>query len=216
MSCCSGCDYGQGCNGLGSLGGPDPYVMAGSVVSWRGSIQKQPNGGWTDSVDATDLYVKPKLEAALVAAGFPGAIIEQQGFFDHENTITVVTGIDYGALNHVAQVIEGAIYSLGYYPVRKRYELITTPALPNDSYVVQPGQQSGGADVITRAEQARRDKAAGGSFNFCETFPLLCPDPDEESFLDKLARLLGVKPSEAAVIGAIGAVALIVVVKKAL
>lgn len=236
MSCCGGCkDWGNGMgnyglygwrspgdqscgrNGLGSLGDADPYVQSGSVVTWRGSIQKTPNGGWIDSIDATDVYVQPRLEDALVRAGFPGVIIEERGFFDHDNSITVVTSVDYGALNHVAQVIEGAIYSLGYYPVRKRYELITTPS--SSPRVIQPGQQAGGADVITRAEQERRNRAAAaaaaGGFNFCETFPLLCPDPNEESFLDKLARMLGVT-SEAAIIGAGVAIVGIIALKRLL
>lgn len=207
MSCCAGCQQGIGCGGLGNT---DPYVQMGSVVSWTGRILKRPNGGWTDAVDVRDPYVQPRLEQALMAAGFLGVDIDSRWFLDRENYIAVVTGYDYGALNHVAQVIEGAIYSLGYYPVRGRYELVVAPS--KSSQIVQPGQQEGGAALPDKPLSLPSISLP----NLPDIFGGSTGSSNSGNPIDRLASWLGIGQTEAALIGGLAVLAGIVVVKKLL
>lgn len=197
--------------GLNGLNATDPFIASGSVVSWTGRILMRPNGGWTESVDVLDPYVEPKLRQALTDAGFLGSEFESSGFFDHNNYIAVITGVDYGALNHVAQVIEGAIYSLGYYPVRGRYELVSSPS--RSSRVIQPGQQGGGGDV-----QPPRSNQEGGINwpSLPSIFGGSSTGATDSNPLDWIASRLGVGQTEAALIGAGLAVGAIVLLKRLL
>lgn len=206
MSCGCGCND---CGGLGEPWAVSDYVVAGSVIAWGGHVRDSVgNSLWDDRIEG---LVKNALWQtggfSWVDAGRIG------GFLNHYISIKVTPKVDFAHLGDVLSVIEGAIYQAGFRPETQNFWIESVPqsaanrtdiATPGTGGGTNPGPQTGGSNWPSISLPNLPD-IFGGSGNGGAANPI-----------DRLASWLGVTPTHAAIIGALGAVGLILVVKKAL
>lgn len=205
MSCCSGCQQGMGCNGLGELtldqiAALENYVVAGSTVEWGGRILlngSDVSAGWDDSMEAA---IKNALwnhgGFSMVDAG------SIAGFFRRYISIRVTTRVDFAHLGDIETTIEGAIYAAGFRPVTENFWVLSVP---------QAAYQKPGA-AQPNASAAPQSGGPAISFpNFGDIFGG-SPGGSDSNPIDRFADWLGVGQTTAALIGVglgIGAVVLV-------
>lgn len=215
------CDCGcNDCGGLGAIPAIEAqslnnYVLAGSVIEWggytptgKGKIDS--NAQWNDRQEGV---VKDSLWQSggfsMVDAG------KVAGFWNEYISIRVTTRVDFSRLADVLGLIEHAIYAAGLQPDAQHFWVVSAPAnAANKPNVAKPN-----AGVVDPS-------APTSGFDPCKylNLPYLCytpvptavADDEEENFIDQVAGWLGVKPSEAALIGVVGAVVGIVALKRLL
>lgn len=218
MSCGCGCND---CGGLGAPTVPD-YVVAGSVIAWGGYVRDAAGTSrWSDVVEG-------KVKTALWnSGGFSWVDAGQiSGFLNQYVSIKVTTKVDFAHFRDVLSVIEGAIYQAGMRPETQSFWIESIPAsAANRTDIATPGtggSTNPGATTTTPINADGTPKTSSG-FDPCKylNVPYLCYSPEpgapgDSSFLDDLAGWLNIKPTEAAIIGAVGVVVAIVVVKKLL
>lgn len=212
MNCCSGCDQGYGCDGLGDLPPVSSYTVAGSVIAWGGHVRDSVgNSLWDDRIEGA---IK---NALWQTGGFSNVDAGRiGGFLNHYISIKVTTKVDFAKLADVLSVIEGAVYQAGFRPETQNFWVESVPAaVANNPDVAQPG--TGGGQNTPGSQST-----SGGGFpsislpNLPSIFGGSTGPGSNANPIDRLASWLGIGATEAAVIGAVGVVALIVVIKKAL
>lgn len=209
MSCCSGCQQGIGCNGLGDLPPVSSYVVAGSVIAWGGYVRDSVgNSLWDDRIEG---LVKNALWQtggfSWVDAGRIG------GFLNHYISIKVTPRVDFAKLEDVLRTIEGAIYQAGFRPETENFWVESVPAsAANRGDIATPGTGGG----------RNTGQTSGGGFpsislpNLPNIFGGSTGSSNNANPIDRLANWLGIGATEAAVFGAVAVVAGIVIVKKLL
>jgi hypothetical protein len=197
---------------LGDLPSVSSYTVAGSVIAWGGYVRDSAgNSLWDDRIQE---LVKNALWQtggfSWVDAGRIG------GFLNHYISIKVTTKVDFAKLSDVFDVIQGAIYQVGFRPEVQNFWVESVPAsAASNPDVAQPGT---GGGTNTPGSQPTN---TGGGFPSI-SLPSLpnifgsSPGQSASNPIDKLASWLGIGATEAAVIGAVAVVAGILIVKKAL
>ena len=205
MSCCSGCQQGRGCDGLGELtldqiAALDSYVVAGSIVEWGGYIKlmgSDVSAGWDDSMEAA---IKNALWShggfSMVDAG------SIAGFFRRYISIRVTTRVDFAQLGNIETTIEGAIYAAGFRPVTENFWVVSVPSRAyNQPNVAQPNASASTQSGSPAISLPNLSDIFGGS-----------PGQSDSNPIDRFADWLGVGQTTAALIGVglgIGAVVLV-------
>lgn len=213
MSCCSGCQQGRGCDGLGNVSIVGGRVVPGTVISWGGQIVwpgTNESIGWHSDAEA-------KIKNNLWAHGGFSQVDAGQiaGFWNPYISIRVKTKVEFAYLGDVYNTIEGAIWNAGFAPKVENFQVDRVPSgTPNTPQITQPGRAGG---VYKSPEELAKESQS--VFDPCRyiNIPYLCSDPDpgapsDKNFLDELADWLGVGQTEAALIGVglgIGAVVLV-------
>lgn len=218
MSCCNKCEQSGGnCNqGLGLLGQQGTattgdYVLAGSRIAWGGHIVQQQDGaavGWTQNLEAS-------IKNALWAHGGFSEVNAGQigGWLNPYISIRVTTRSDFAHLADVFATIEGAIWQSGYAPESTDFVVEYSPASPGQSGVATAGT---GGTINTPSPVSGGGSwwpfGGGGSSN-SNSSPSEC-DWANMSWGNYLACQLGIKPTEAVIVGAIGALAGVILISK--
>ena len=209
MSCCSSCNEGLPCAGLGELPAVSSYVVAGSVIAWGGYVRDSVgNSLWDDRIEG---LIKNALWQtggfSWVDAGRIG------GFLNHYISIKVQPRVDFAKLEDVLRTIEGAIYQAGFRPVTENFWVESVPAsAANRDDIATPG--SGGG--------RNTGQSSGSGFpsislpNLPNIFGGSTGSSNSGNPIDRLASWLGIGQTEAALIGGLAVLAGIVVVKKLL
>ncbi|MFN0108543.1 MAG: hypothetical protein ACKVZH_06780 [Blastocatellia bacterium] len=210
MNCCSGCQQGWGCDGLGDLPPVSSYVVAGSVIAWGGFVRDSVgNSLWDDRIQG---LVK---NALWQTGGFSWVDAGKvSGFLNHYISIKVTTKVDFAKLSDVFSVIEGAVYQAGFRPEAENFWVESVPAAAaNNPDVAQPGAGGG---------RNTGNEPSGGGFpsislpNLPDIFGGSNSPSNSGNPIDRLADFLGIGATQAAIIGAVAVVAGILIVKKAL
>jgi len=204
MSCNCGCNN---CGGLGELPPVSSYVVAGTVIAWGGYVRDSVgNSLWDDRIEGA---IK---NALWQTGGFSWVDAGRiSGFLNHYISIKVTAKVDFAKLDDVFRIIEGAIYQAGFRPETQAFWVESVPqsAVGRDD-IATPG--TGGS-----INQPNAPVASGWSLpSLPNIFGSSTSPSNSGNPIDRLASWLGIGATEAAVIGAVGVVALIVVVKKAL
>lgn len=200
--------------------GDNLYVLAGTVIDWGGNIR----------LDFVNAAVLPILRATgryrnLSATWYAGTI-------NPYVVIRVTSAIDRAQLADVLADIEGAIYQAGEMPQSVAMRVVSAP----DSQGIAASAGNGGnvqGDVtatstywptvlsggVVPPTQASNSYFCGNgqtwSWSSLGCVPASSSEASE-NLLDYLARVLGVTPTQAALIGAAGALLVVVAVKKVL
>jgi len=207
MSCCSGCQQGMGCDGLGDLPPVSSYVVAGSVIAWGGYVRDSVgNSLWDDRIQG---LIKDNL---WNTGGFSNVDAGRiSGFLNHYISIKVTAKVDFGKLDDVFRIIEGAIYQAGFRPESQAFWVESVPqSAAGRQDIATPG--TGGS-----VNQPNAPNSGGWSLpSLPNIFGGSTSPSNSGNPIDALASWLGIGATEAAVIGAVAVVAAIVVIKKAL
>ena len=220
MSCCSGCQHGLGCDGLGAIPAIEAstlnkYVVAGSVIEWGGYLSGTPgtidkNSHWNDRQEGVIKdFLWQSGGFSMVDAG------KVSGVYNEYISIRVTTRVDFSKLADVLGLIEHAIYATGLTPGAQHFWVVSVPAGADNN-----------PNAVTPNAGAVDPSQPSGSFDLCKylNLPYVCYSPEpgtssgqsDSNPIDKLASWLGIGATEAAVIGAVAVVAGILIVKKAL
>jgi len=217
MSCCNECEQSGGnCNqGLGLLGQQGTvttgdYVLAGSKIAWGGHIvQQQDNAavGWTQELEG-------RIKNALWAhGGFSNVNAGQLGgWLNPYISIRVTTGVDFAHLSDVFDTIEGAIWQSGYAPESTDFVVEYSPAQPNQSGIATAGT-GGTVNASNSSGGGSWWPFGGGGSGGSISSPSEC-DWASMSWGNYLACQLGIKPTEAVIVGAVGALVGVIAISK--
>lgn len=195
------------------------YAVAGSKIAWGGYIADAVGNKIFD--EKVERAVKQKLwESGGFSWVDAGKIA---GFLNHYVSIKVTLANDFSHLNDVLNLINGSIFQAGFTPENQAFWVESIPpeamnrqdiATPGTGGSTNPGAQT--SPGILDDIQAWWD-----SLKF-PSFPNVLPDSSslppgtKENLLDKLARWLGVTPSQAMIVGAVGSVVAVVAIKRVL
>lgn len=212
MSCCYDCQQGMGCNGLGDVSIVGGRVVAGTVIDWKGHIL------WPDADKSISWHsdAEARIKNILWAHGGFSQVdagqVSTSKFYQWmpEISVRVTTRVEFAYLGDVFNTIEGAIWQAGYRPQVTDFRVLSVPAeTPQTPQISQPGRAGGAVQRPARSggwEWPSLPDIFGGSNS---------PSNDGNP-IDRLASWLGVKPTEAALIGAGVALAGILIVKRLL
>lgn len=213
MSCCDECQQGMGCNGLSDLPPVGSYVVAGTVIAWGGYVRDSVgNSLWDDRIEG---LVK---NALWQTGGFSRVDAGRiSGFLNHYISIKVTAAVDFAQLDDVFRVIEGAIYQIGFRPETQNFWVESVPASARGRDDIAVPGTGGGLNPPGGAP-----RSSGGGFptislpNLPDIFGGSNSPSNDGNPIDRLASWLGVKPTEAALIGAGVALAGILIIKRLL
>jgi len=215
MSCCNECEQSGGnCNqGLGMLGQQGTvtigdYVLAGSVIAWGGHIVQVQDGasvGWTQDLEG-------RIKNALWAHGGFSNVNAGQigGWLNPYISIRVTTRSDFAHLADVFDTIQGAIWQAGYAPQSTDFVVEYSPAQPNQTGIATAG--TGGTVNAPTSNNGGSWWPFGGSNNQ-QPASAEC-DWASMSWGNYLACQLGIKPTEAVIVGAVGALVGVIAISK--
>ena len=201
--------------GLGWLGEPTigSYTPAGTVIEWGGNPYFVPGS------TALSLGDMQTVANSLLATGLYQSVTATKlaGFISPYYTLHLVVGIDRGALVDVFSDIEDAFRIMGAEHATQQFYAASVPqssvpgtVTPNSG---TPPSGSGGSSSSW---------AICNNGNHWDWANLKCvPDdfksPDGEgNVFDSLASWLGITPTQAVIVGALGAVLAVVAVKRVL
>lgn len=221
--------------GLGQLGdlpapqwGVSDYVVEGTTIDWGGN----PHWGGDSGAGVRLSDIQSRLRAALLSTGrFLNLSFNQLGgTVNPYVTIRLTSTMDRAHLEDVLADIEGAFWSIGVAPGTQTFSVVSVPYTERPSVTPGTGGSTNpGATTSTRVPSVSTN--ADGSCPYPES--LFCDCGQEWSMLkwscvpisgasgsanplDLLAEWLGVTPTQAAIVGALGALAVVVAVKRVL
>lgn len=210
--------------GLGEPYSVSDYVLAGTVIQWGGNP--------TNAIGGTPSYVQ--MDAAITIlkglSRFSNVSASTQGIINPYVSITLTSAMDRAHLADVLADIEGSFYQANLNPGTQAFWVSSVPAAAsgNDGYV-QPGT---GGSVNPGATTSTSGGNVPGQVNpnappcpnpslFCDCgyelslFDLGCvPVGDPSTALDKLAKSLSITPTQAAIVGALGALLAVIAIGK--
>lgn len=202
MSCC--CDMQSGLGALGRVyglrglagvdqGNLNKYVVAGSVIEWGGYLERT---AATQTGGTTTYYVKGDEAQRLVKpglwnhGGFSWVDVGQiAGVVRPYISIVVTTRVDFGKLQDVLSVIEGAAWNVGLRPELVNFGVRSIPSNALVQNTPNGLMTPSGAPVAVPDQQNRNPNNDDD-------------DDDDNSFsgaFDKLATMLGVDRTTAMV-----------------
>lgn len=199
------------CAGLGELPPVSSYVVAGTVIAWGGYVRDSAgNSLWDDRIEG---LVKNALWQtggfSWVDAGRIG------GFLNHYISIKVTAKVDFGKLEDVLRIIEGAIYQAGFRPETENFWVESVPASArNRDDIATPG--TGGGRNTPGSQRSDSGFPSIKLPNLPNIFGGSTSSTNNGNPIDSLASWLGVGQTEAALIGAGAALAGILIIKKLL
>lgn len=166
------------------------YTPAGTVIEWGGNPYHLQG---STSLNLEEMRV---IANSLLATGLYADVtaIKLAGVFNPYYVLRLVTGIDRAALVDVYSDIEDAFRIAKVEPASQQFYVKSFPSAASG----QPG-------IVTV-----NAGAAPGDGQVAYTRPL----PATNNAVDALANWLGVSPTQAVVVGAIGAIAALVLIKR--
>jgi len=184
------------------------YVLAGSVIAWGGHIVQQQDGasvGWSQDLEG-------RIKNALWNHGGFSNVNAGQigGWLNPYISIRVTTRSDFAHLSDVFDTIQGAIWQSGYAPQSTDFVVEYSPAQSNQPGIATAG--TGGTVNTPSPSSGGSWWPFGGSSNQ-QSAPSEC-DWASMSWGNYLACQLGIKPTEAVIVGAIGALAGVILISK--
>ena len=211
------------------------YVKAGTVIQWVGRLY------FADGQNAAPVNygsadaIARDLNATLYTGGwFSDVQVAASGLVNIDFVVNVTAGTDFAHLSDVVSIIEGAMWNTSYYdwphlaPQQGIVNVLSVPAGASSASVSQTPSPTGGGGarpVVTPTN------TPGSKCPYPES--LICSCGQEWSWLhfgcqpigaqgssgnvfDGLAKSLGVTPTQAALVGVLGALAIVVAVKRVL
>jgi hypothetical protein len=211
MSCCSGCDQGWGCDGLGDLPPVSSYVVAGSVIAWGGYVRDSVGNDVRHTI--WDNRIQEVIKPALWNTGAFSSVSAESisGFVNHYTSIKVTAKVDFAKLDDVFRIIEGAIYQAGFRPESQAFWVESVPpsAAGRDD-IATPG--TGGS-----INHPNAPNSGGWSLpSLPNIFGGSSSPSNSGNPVDALASWLGIGQTEAVVIGAGVAIVGIIMLKRLL
>ena len=206
-------------SGLGSLTDDNKYVVAGTTIQWGG------NPTW-GGVSALTLAEMRGIVAGLYGTGLYEYVGTEQlgGYLNPYFQVTVKTAIDRARLRDVIDDIEHVLYEAGVQPGTNAYIVSASPATNSASTATAGAgnyQQTSNAGGAGGQQTNSTPPPCPNPSLFCQCgyefslFDLGCvPVGDPTTALDKLAKSLGVTPTQAAIVGAGAALLAVIAIGK--
>lgn len=228
--------------GLGWLGGTGDYVQAGTVVQWVGKFYQSDGTNVEQVYRGIAGRVANDLAAMLYTGGwFSDVQVDWNGVFGIDFLVQVTAGTDFAHLSDIASAIEGVAWNLGGYdqgyphlaPQRIALNVLSVPRSNRPASVQPTPSPTGGGGTGSNGGSGNNSGGANVPPPKCP-YPtsLMCDCGQEWSWshlgcapigssasgniFDSLASWLGVTPTQAVIVGALGAVLAVVAIKRVL
>ena len=203
--------------GLGWLGEPTigSYTPAGTVIEWGGNPYFVPGGA------ALSLSDMQTVANSLLATGLYQSVSAKKlaGVFSPYYTLRLVTSIDRGALVDVFSDLEDAFRIMGAEHATQQFYAASVPqsAVPGTVTPNAGTPPSGGSPSYSPAPQGSSLVCSNGfewSWSKLGCVPVGAPSSSDGNLFDQLASWLGVTPTQAVIVGGLGVLAAVVIVKR--
>lgn len=203
--------------GLGWLGEPTigSYTPAGTVIEWGGNPYFVPGS------TALSLGDMQTIASSLLSTGLYQSVTAKKlaGVVSPYYTLRLVVGVDRGALVDVFSDIEDAFRIMGAEHATQTFYAASVPqsSVPG---TVQPNAgtpPSGGSPSYSPAPQGSSLFCSNGfewSWTKFGCVPAGAVSNSDGNLFDQLASWLGVTPTQAVIVGGLGVLAAVVVVKR--
>lgn len=204
--------------------GSEAYVVAGSVIDWGGNPSSQTGNGVYD--DAVTARVLPLLAST---GRYVNLSASRLAGYQHPYIVVRVTCVtDRAQLADVMADIEGAFYQADLVPNSHAMYVASAPASSNAN-AARTGTGGTTPAAAGNVPATNNTPNATGGW-FCsdgyewswERMACVIPGsvpatkPDSTNIFDDLANALGVTPTQAAVIGIVGALVAVAAIKRVL
>ncbi len=200
--------------GLGWLGEPtiSSYTPAGTVIEWGGNPYFVPGGA------ALSLSDMQTIANSLLMTGLYQSVEAKKlaGFVSPYYTLRLVVGIDRGALVDVFSDIEDAFRIMGAEHATQQFYAASVPQSSVPGVVQQNAGSppSGGANQTSSLPSSSVVCGAGYEWNWSKFGCAPVGSSSSGNVFDSLASWLGITPSQAVIVGALGAVLAVVAIKR--
>lgn len=202
--------------GLGWLGKPTigSYTPAGTVIEWGGNPYFVPGG------TALSLSDMQTIAGSLLSTGLYQSVTAKKlaGYISPYYTLRLVVGVDRGALVDVFSDIEDAFRIMGAEHATQTFYAASVPQSSTPGTVTPNAgtPPSGGANQTSNLPSSLSVCGNGYEWNWSRFGCVPVGTSSERNVFDSLADWLGITPTQAVIVGALGAVLAVVAVKRVL
>lgn len=209
-------------HGLGYIGAPTigSYTPAGTVIEWGG------NPYFESTNFPLSLSDMQTIAGSLLSTGLYQSVTAKKlaGIISPYYTLRLVTSVDRGALVDVFTDIEDAFSIMGALHETQQFYTVSVPpssrpgtVTPNTGAPPGTGRSSDGAQSGECPHPKSVLCNCGEEWSMLKLacVPIGMPS-DGKNIFDSLAEWLGITPTQAVIVGALGAVVAVVAVKRAL